>query len=307
MVSRQQGSLAALSFGVNSVVTEVAKLPKALLLTRKRLASKKNFQHPGRFSIETVEAIASGLERNGAAVENLILDGNAFWAHTRLPDYPKNYAAGPVTEGGVREKKLMEYYVSLELLNVQPTDTVIDVASEWSIFPDVLRKLTGATVYQQDLIYPPGIHGYRIGGNAAEMTVPDGFANKLVLHNSFEHFEGDADTNFIFEAWRVLRPGGKVCIIPFYLSDQHSIITDPLLDRRSVVWDNDARIVEIPWCHHRFGRFYSADTAYRHVLVPAKQAGFEVRLYRILNVNDVLPKANIHFVLLLEKPAPDPE
>ena len=97
----------------------------------------------------------------------------------------------------MREQKALEYYVSIDLLNIQPDEVVIDVASEWSIFPDILRNLTHATIYRQDLISSSGIYNYHIGGNAVQMPVPGEFANKIVLHNAFEHFEGSADTDFI--------------------------------------------------------------------------------------------------------------
>jgi hypothetical protein len=62
------------------------------------------------------------------------------------------------------------------------------------------------------------------------MPVADGFADKLVLHNSFEHFEGTANTDLVTEAWRVLKPGGVVCIVPLFVSDRYVIMSDPLTD-----------------------------------------------------------------------------
>jgi hypothetical protein len=41
------------------------------------------------------------------------------------------------------------------------------------------------------------------------MPIPAQFADTLVLHNTFEHFEGSADTDFIAEAWRVLQPAAR--------------------------------------------------------------------------------------------------
>jgi SAM-dependent methyltransferase len=206
-----------------------------------------------------------------------------------------------MNKGGLRDKKLLEYFVSLELLDVQKTDVVIDVASEWSIFPEVLRKLTGAVVYQQDLIYPPGIHDYRIGGNAALMPLPDNFADKLVLHNAYEHFEGNADTEFIIEAWRVLKPGGVLCILPLYVAEKYHILTDPLVNRRGIVWDEGAQIVERPWWHNRFGRFYDPKSLDRRVLTTAKNIGFQATIYHVTNIKEVLDQSEMHFALIMRK------
>ena len=89
------------------------------------------------------------------------------------------------------------------------------------------------------------------------MPIGAEFANKLILHNSFEHFEGEADRDFISEAWRVLRPGGEVCIVPLYLSQRYEIFTDPLVDTRDLAWDPGARIARVRGFRNRFGRFYS--------------------------------------------------
>ena len=121
---------------------------------------------------------------------------------------------------------------SLDLIRPRATDVIIDIASEWSIFPQTTQRLTGATVYRQDLIYPAGVHGQRIGGSAAHMPVPDGFADTLVAHNSYEHFEGNSDSEFIREAWRVLKPGGVACILPLFMTDRFVIISDPLVELR---------------------------------------------------------------------------
>ena len=40
------------------------------------------------------------------------------------------------SDGGSRESKILEYFLSLQLLPISPSDIVIDVASERSVFPD---------------------------------------------------------------------------------------------------------------------------------------------------------------------------
>ena len=200
----------------------------------------------------------------------------------------------------MREQKLLEYFVSLDLLAIKPDDVVIDIASEWSVFPKVVRERIGAQVYRQDMIYPPGVHGDQIGGSAAHMAIPDNFATKLVLHNAFEHFEQNADTEFIVEAFRILKPGGSLCILPLFMAAQHSIMTDPLVNRRGVVWDKAAKIVEWPGFHNRFGRFYDVDALRLRVLEPGNQ--FETVIYHVENVSQVNRGAYLHFALFVRKP-----
>jgi len=298
MVARQRGILEAASVGTRFVADEAIKLPRAARLALKTRANGwQPPAHPPLISDEILDAVRT----LSLDIVPYTLDLASFEAHIARAGYPRNYAAGGIDEGGTREQKLLEYFVSLELLEPRRSDVIIDVASEWSIFPQVVRELTGATVFAQDLIYPPGVHGHRIGGSAARMPVPDGFADKLVAHNAFEHFEGNADSDFIREAWRVLRPGGLLCILPLFMSDRHVVLSDPLVDRRGVIWDEGAEIIELPWWHNRFGRLYDAPTLKRRVLEPG--ARFHQVLYHVVNAQAVHPRASMHFALALRKPA----
>jgi SAM-dependent methyltransferase len=295
MAARQDGYRAAAGVAFRLVVTETRKLPR---LARLAVSSDSAGEHPTGYS----EAILQDLNRLPVKVTPYRIDPERFHAHLRSFEYPKAYAAGPLDEGGNRENKLLEYFVSLEILGFQEDDVVIDVASERSIFGQVVREVCGATILRQDLIFPPGIHGDRIGGSAASMPVRDHFADKLVLHNSFEHFEGTADSDFIAEAWRVLKPGGVVCIVPLFVSDGYSIISDPLTDRRGIVWDPGARVLELSGWHNRFGRFYDASALEARVLSRARAVGFDVEILHFANVKDVHPRASMYFALVMRKP-----
>jgi SAM-dependent methyltransferase len=297
MVAKERGYPAAAAAGGRFLVSEARSIPRlARLSWQARSHPEVVGSHPPMYS----EAILGSLTGLGVEVTSYPVDVHAFRQHVIECGYPRNYAAGPMDEGGMREQKLLEYFVSLDLLNARRGDVVIDIASEWSIFPDVLADLSGAEVYRQDLIYPPGIEGHRIGGSASSMPVPDGFADRLVLHNAFEHFEGSADVDFIRESWRVLKPGGILCILPLFLSEDHVILTDPLVDRRGVLWDEGARVVQLPWWHNRFGRFYDAEALRSRVLEPG--ARFRTTIYRIPNVREVHPRAYLHFALVMRKP-----
>lgn len=292
MVARQQGLLTAAVIGSQFVVNEAVKLPRAAKLA---LESRPPVKHPPLVS----DAILAGLQGLDVEMRTYAIDVAGFHRHLVEVGYPANYAAGNIDEGGNREEKLLEYFVSLDLLRPQREDVIIDVASEWSIFPQVVRQLSGATVYHQDLVYPPGVHGVHIGGSAAHIPVPDSFADKLVAHNAFEHFEGTADSDFIREAWRVLRPGGMLCILPLFMSDEFCTLSDPLVDRRGVVWDPGAELVEIPWWHNRFGRMYDVDHLEQRVLRPG--ARFRQLIYHISNGRDVHPAISLHFALVMVK------
>jgi hypothetical protein len=297
MTAREDGYPAAARVGARFIATETRKIPR--VIRRAALGSESTAGvHPSGYSEEIIEALAE----LPVPFRSYRIEPESFYAHVRSVGYPRAYAAGPLEEGGNRENKLLEYFVALEILDIQPDDLVIDVASEHSIFPSVVRETYGSTVFRQDLIYPPGVHGDRIGGSAASMPVGDRFADKLVLHNSFEHFEGSADSDFIAEAWRVLRPGGVVCIVPLFVSERLSILSDPLTDRSGIVWDPGAEVIELPWWHNRFGRFYDAASLEERVLSPAREVGFGLEILHFDTIKDVHPLAAMYFALVLRKP-----
>jgi SAM-dependent methyltransferase len=300
MAARQDGYRAAAKVAIHFLAAEVRKVPRMARLAMSAPDSAA-LEHPTGYSA----AILHGLGGLPEFKDHRI-DSDDFHAHVRSLGYPTNYAAGPLEEGGNRENKLLEYFVSLQILDLQAGDVVIDVASERSIFPTVVRDLFGATVFRQDMIYPPGVRGDRIGGSAASMPVADQFADKLVLHNSFEHFEGTADSDFVAEAWRILKPGGVVCIVPVFVSEHHSILSDPLTDRRGIVWDPGAQVIELAGWHNRFGRFYDAAALEARVLSPARELGYELELLHFVNVKEVHPRASTYFALVMRKPPSAP-
>jgi SAM-dependent methyltransferase len=307
LTKSQEGWVSAARASVNLLRAEAAKIPRAV-----RLASIRREQMPatsGEAPIVDIPLILDDAAKRGIDVEHASIDREALTRHICAFRYPRFYAGGSIDTGGAREAKILEYFVSLQCLPVATRDIVIDVASERSVFPEMLRATTGARVFRQDLIYPPGIQRDRIGGSADQMPLSADFADKLFLHNSFEHFERDSDTKFIREAWRVLKPGGGVCIVPLYLSTRHQILTDPLVDTGDVEWDPDAEIVERIGHHNRFGRCYSVATLAERVLEPARQCGFETTLYYFApddeDTNDVITRAErgVRFALVFIKAA----
>jgi SAM-dependent methyltransferase len=118
--------------------------------------------------------------------------------------------------------KLIEYYVSLKILRFEKFDLYIDIAAQDCPFAFYVHDNFGCQGYRQDLYYfENGIHGCDIGGDACVLPFSNGQVTKMSLHNSFEHFEESADRKFIIEAARVLRPGGLLCVVPFYFGDTY--------------------------------------------------------------------------------------
>lgn len=195
----------------------------------------------------------------------------------RYPDY---YLGNQI-------EKSLEHYLTLSLLNLSAEDVFIDIASEHSPIPEIYARLTGATTYSQDIMYPPGINGNRIGGDACSMPVTDGFASKATLTCSIEHFEGDADTSLFYELSRVLKPGGIVCVVPFYIFKEQATQTDPTVSVPSGVdFDRGTTIYCAKGWANRHGRFYSPNCFIKRIIKPVKDK-FKFDFYYLKNASEV--------------------
>lgn len=209
---------------------------------------------------------------------------NAEYA-IRYPDY---YLGNQI-------EKSLEHYIAFSLLNLNEKDIFVDIASEHSPVPEIYAQLTGATTYSQDIMYPPGINGSRIGGDACSMPVPDMFASKATLTCSLEHFEGDLDICLFNELYRVLKPGGIVCVVPFYVFEEPATQTDPTVSIASgVVFDQDTTIYCAEGWGNRHGRFYSPKSFLERIINPVK-GKFKFDFYYLKNAAEVDPSVYVRF------------
>lgn len=299
---RDQEGLRSASLAVVRLISlEAMKIPRLLYL-KSSSEGRFNSGRPDLLSADAVKDLVNSLEHMALDVRRLSLDPEELRRHRESFRYPRFYAGGSVAQGGAREMKIVEYFVSLKLTPITANDIVIDVASEYSVFPDVVRQLIGARVFQQDLIYRSGIDGDRIGGSAAQMNIDSHFTSKLILHNAFEHFEGGTDTGFVQEAWRILKPGGTVCIVPLFLTKSHMTLTDPLVDREDILWDSEGSVVPVIGYRNRLGRLYSPDTLQTRVIDPARRCGFQPVIYHLDNIDSLQAGSPLHFGLVLGKP-----
>lgn len=245
---------------------------------------------------EVLAAIQEGFNKYGIPVRALYVNPEDYRQYRagyieRYPDYYKDYLP----------EKSLEHFIALKLLEIDSTDIFIDVASENSPVPDIYSQLTGCKSYRQDIMYAPGIVGDRIGGNACEMPVPDQFASKVALTCSLEHFEGIEDQKLFFEFNRVLKPGGKICVVPLYMYTVPANQTDPTVSvPNNVDFDPNVTVYCAERWGNRFGRFYSVETFMERIYEPTRTLlNFEV--FRIMNPTEVDPNIYARFALIATK------
>jgi SAM-dependent methyltransferase len=253
---------------------------------------------PFNYTPTMVKTILADLAAVGFSVEEITVAPADYHAYFNRAGYAERY---PDYYSFNLPEKSLEHFVAARLLELGPADVYIDIASEHSPVPEIYTRLFGCVSYRQDLAYSEGLHGDRIGGDAAAMAVPDGFATKMALHCSFEHFEGDADMRFVREVRRVLRAGGRVCFAPLYLSDQYGVLTDPAVAvAEKVSFDPDALVYCRPGWGNRHGRLY--DAAHLESRIRRNLAGMQLRLYRVVNAAEIDPGCYLQFAAVIARP-----
>jgi len=249
------------------------------------------------YPLASSDKIVYKLSELGFAVEDYEIDIDNYRNYFQTSRYMEkflDYYPCNLTE------KSLEHYIAATLLGLDEKDVYIDIASEGSPVPIIYNNLFGAKTFRQDLSYLSEFNGSQFGGDAAKMPVPDEFATKMALHCSFEHFEGDSDIGFIREADRVLKPGGLVCIVPLYLADAYSIVTNPVIAVSQNVRFEDKEIVCcVKEFNNRFGRFY--DPGSLKSRIQNNIGDLRLTIYRITNAQ-FDPSCYVQFAALLQKP-----
>ncbi|MFO7300019.1 MAG: methyltransferase domain-containing protein [Actinomycetes bacterium] len=228
------------------------------------------------------ETLLSRLEElSGRPVESVMVDVDDFEHFKTLyvDDRPM-----------IDDAKRFEYYVSYKYLGIGRGDVYIDIAAQDCPFAFFVADHFGATGYRQDLYYlEKGVHGNDIGGNAAEIPLPDGSVTHLALHNSFEHFEGRNDSRFVKEAQRLLAVGGKLLIVPLFIGMEYSIT-------RNDGWVDDEGKKHLWGKGARFARWYDPDHFRKRVLRKAPK--LEPRFFFVENAGKIHRHIYPVFVIL---------
>ena len=275
-------------------------------LFRKSFGGKPVIQ--GHISLEHLsdpqldEQLAADIQKIGVAVQSHHIDIEAYHNYLGKVAYPDSYYGGGKDPESNFVEKTLEHYVSTEFIDFGPKTVFVDIAACTSPFYQIVQQLYACTeTYQQDLIFPKGLHGDKIGGWAHELHLPDESVDAVTLHCSLEHFEGNSDTLFFQELARVLKPGGKAVILPFYLAREYTIHVDPaynLLKRHRPVLDPKANLRYCNWSQF-FSRHYDPSALRERILQAAPR--LRLTLYKVENFREVDPGCYLRFVGVFEK------
>ncbi len=256
------------------------------------------FGHVMHTSPEIVERVDEMLRQVGIDVLNFSPPAEDYLAFMEKAAYGKLYPG--YYPWNIGEKSL-EHFMAIQLLGLADEDIFVDIASEGSPLPEIAARLWGTSSYAQDIMYPEGVRGQFIGGDACRMPVQDCFFTKASLTCSFEHFEGDSDIRLFRELARVLKPGGRVCVAPLYLNTYAATLTDPRYScSTKVSFDEDCVIHLVENWGNRHGRYYTPRTLIERLLTPVKTY-FQFAIYSVSKSPLVTEGIYVRHVLVGEK------
>jgi len=122
-------------------------------------------------------------------------------------------------------KKNLEFFISYKVLDIKPMDVYMDVACGNNNYLSAVRcrrkiahdlKLSRRIKKMKDADF--------VESDARDIPLESNSIDKISCHHSFEHFHDD--TTFIKEVWRLLKPNGICCIVPLFISDGYTEITN---------------------------------------------------------------------------------
>jgi len=240
----------------------------------------------------------------GVRVREYSVDPQKFYAYLGQADYPAQYREA---NGVYFPEKALEHFISTEFSTLRPNSVVIDVANAGSPFPEIAHKRFNCGVVSNDLCFPPGIHHPSawhivVGGNACQLPAPPNTFDLMVLHCALEMFEGEDDKDLITEAARVLKPGGKLVILPLYLHETYHIMRDPHSPRVDTpAVDPEARLIYVNDFHGvAFARIYSPAAMQKRLLSRCREH-MEFTCYEVLNAQEIGSECYLAWIGVFEK------
>lgn len=300
---------------VISILKNPSKLTKAPSLLLKMVAdlyherrNYKQFLKSGKKAIHgdlpyDLDRVQRQFTDAGYKPEDYFIDIEAFNKYClRHEGVYRDYKAAC---GEAFAEKALEHLASLSFTSLSPNSKMIDIANAGSPFPEIVHSIYGCDVWSNDLTFARGIHRQdwhtQIGADACHLPINDNFFDLAVLHCALEMFESDADIGLIREAERILKPGGKLVVIPLYMNETYHVFRDPKTNRNPLpkIDDGAELIYREDFYGVGFARFYNV-AAFLKRLVDT-MTKLDLTIYRVRNLSDIPATCYMNWIAVFKK------
>lgn len=243
------------------------------------------------------------IEEVGVPVRTLDISPKEFSAFKEEFPFPEVYSRS----GGLREEKLLEHFIAYKLCGLQNAAyrddcAYIDVAGGGAPWAKMLRQ-KGVNAFAIDLKVHPAYKrlDYYRQMDAKNTTFADSSVSAMSLQCAYEMFLRNDDILFVDESNRILKPGGKVIVVPLYMNTTHGGFSSPdyygkgYADKGANEWIRP-EMWGIP-----FAREYDAPALKERIVERAKRQGMECVVHVLRNKEQFGKGVYCHFVLEIGK------
>jgi len=196
-------------------------------------------------------------------------------------------------------KKMLELYISYQLLNIEPEDVYMDAAGgqySYASRIDCKKKIIQDIRLSDKLKNFHGNNVTYLDCSCAEIPLPEKSVNKISCHHSIEHFQQNADIDFMKELQRIMAHGGKCVILPIFISSKALLIADQTSFNRwneEGEWliDETATLPGGAGSGH-FSRVYSPESLTNRLINQFNSELFKLQLVSVKMNTEEIPNEN---------------
>jgi hypothetical protein len=297
---KKHGVLGSAKIAVSLAAWKAKQIRNAYYRWAVRKASR--FNHP---TVGDMVQIEKDLIAAGVTVYDYEPRVENFVAFQETHYFPLDYHGG--INGPVWDEKLLEHWIAAERLGLesyQPEDIYIDIAAANSPWAKTLRERLGIQAFAIDLsevgVEYKDLPYYKIE-NATASSFADGAVSGASLQCAYEMFMGNDDTNLLGELARILKPGGKVVIVPLYMHTHYCAYSSPAYYGKGNSDVLAQEYVCTDWYGIPSARFYDANSLKKRVLDPIERLGMSYKLLVLRNKADLGKSIYCHFILEITK------
>lgn len=219
--------------------------------------------------------------------------------------FPQDYFDGPTAS--VWDEKMVEHWIAAErlgLLNWEPEDVYIDIAAANSPWVKMLRERCCVDAWAIDSA-AMGCNYRNLFSYRTEDATATSFIDQSVkgasLQCAFEMFQGNDDTKLIKELARILKPGGKVVILPLYMHTHYCAYSTPEYYGRGHSDPVAKEYVRLDSFGVPSSRKYSIYELKKRILQPIEHNGLGYQLLVLRNKPELGRDIYCHFILEIVK------
>lgn len=267
-----------------------------------RVRNAPQYQNPTSEELAWIEQSLSNL---GIRVCDYSPPHEEFFHFKSESLFPVDYHGG--INGGVWDEKLLEHWIAFQRLGLKQgrsNDIYVDVAAASSPWAKILRDRFAISAFAIDIgevgSNYKDLPYYRIE-NATSTTFDNQAITGASLQCAYEMFMGDDDTNFIKEIARILKPGGKVIILPLYMHTHYCAYSTPEYYGKGYSNSQAKEYVRCDCFGVPSSRKYNAEQLKKRVLEPIKNLGMNYQLLALRNKSELGQNIYCHFILEITK------